>query len=94
MEEEDLQAVRAHNHLVEEREELVHYIREKERQESQVCACCEREREQREWVRVNRVYERLAARWNATYKGIRIKRTSYVVYEFIRSTSRGVFEHA
>jgi ribosomal protein S15P/S13E len=39
-EEEDLQAVRAHNHLVEKREELVHYIREKERQESQECVCC------------------------------------------------------
>ena len=62
--------------------------------------CCERERVKREWVRVNRVYERLAARWNArgtlfhspnrvyervaarwnaTYKGIRIQRTAYVV---------------
>ena len=35
----------------------------------------------------NRVYERVAARRNGTYKGIRIQRTSYVVYEFIRSTS-------
>ncbi len=41
----------------------------------------------REWVRVNRVYERLAARRNATYKGIRMKRISYVAYELIRSTS-------
>jgi hypothetical protein len=46
---------------------------------------CVRER-QREWVRLNRVYERLAARRNATYKGIRIKSTSYA-YELIRSTS-------
>jgi hypothetical protein len=30
--EEDLQAVRVHYHLVEKGEELVHYIREKERQ--------------------------------------------------------------
>ncbi len=47
MEEEDLQAVRAHNHLVEQGEELVHYIREKERQESQECVWCVCEREGR-----------------------------------------------
>ena len=43
---------------------------------------------------MNRVYERLSARLNATYKGIRKKSTSYVAYgvlrvacELIRSTS-------
>jgi hypothetical protein len=66
--------------------------RERETVESGVCVVREREREEG----VTRVYARLAARRNATYKGpedqrrskgIRIKRTSYVVSEFIRSTS-------
>ena len=58
-----------------------------------MCGVCVRERK-RECERVNRVYERLAARLNATDKGIRVKRTSYVAYgvlrvayELIRSTS-------
>jgi hypothetical protein len=33
---------------------------------------------------VNRVYERLSARLNATYKGIRKKSTSYVAYGVLR----------